>query len=43
MDLRRVIKTGTDKFGTDLLSNGEFVEQPNGTHDSPDFFKNIIW
>ena len=34
----RVIKTGTDKFNTDLLSNGEFVEQPNGTHDSPDFF-----
>ena len=25
----RVIKTGTDKFNTDLL-NGEFVEQPNG-------------
>ena len=24
----RVIKTGTDKFNTDLLSNGEFIEQP---------------
>ena len=28
----KVLKTGTGKFNVDLLSNREFIEQPNGTH-----------
>ena len=33
----RVLKKSKEKFNPDILSNCEFVEQPYGTHRSPDF------